>query len=182
MFFRKGCVSNNQSLIDCTDNFIIFATQIFSEMINRVLIRIRVLQVLYSFYINQEGSIQKAETELFFSFRKSYDLYFFLLLFMVEITDCYKKRVEQNKAKLLPTEKDLNPNTRLIENRFIDQLKNDRQLTQYLEERPLSWQEYDSFVKSVLNKILSSDIYLDYLKLDSTDYETDREFWQRRGV
>jgi len=148
-------------------------------MINRVLIRIRVLQILYSYYANQDSSVKKAESDLFFSFQKSYDLYFYLLLLLVELTDSYSKKIEMNKSKLLPTEEDLNPNTRLIDNRFVKSLRGNEAYTQYIKERPFSWHDHDVFLKSLLNKILNSDIYSDYISSPNTDFDADREFWRK---
>ncbi|MFR1813162.1 transcription antitermination factor NusB [Dysgonomonas capnocytophagoides] len=148
-------------------------------MINRVLIRIRVIQILYSTYQNGSGDLKKAENELMFSLQKSYDLYYFLLLLLVETTDAYAKRVEARKAKLLPTDEDLNPNTKLIDNLFIKQLKSNIQFNEYLEERPLSWDEYDNYVKGLLENILKSDTYAEYSQNVISDYESDREFWRK---
>lgn len=152
---------------------------VFIKMINRVLIRIRIVQVLYSFYQNQDGNIKKAESELQHSFQKSYDLYFFLLLLPIEITKAYLHRVELAKSKLLPTEEDKNPNIKLLNNLFIKQLENNIDFTNYLKERPLSWHENDSFIKSLLNDILSSDIYKEYLKNKENNYEEDKDFWRK---
>ncbi|MBZ4674384.1 MAG: transcription antitermination factor NusB, partial [Dysgonamonadaceae bacterium] len=83
-------------------------------MINRNLIRIRIVQIVYSWYQNSNNNLKNAEKELLQGFQKSYDLYFYLLLLMVKITDLYEERVEMKKNKFLPTEEDLNPNTHLI--------------------------------------------------------------------
>lgn len=148
-------------------------------MINRVLIRIRVIQILYSTYQNGSGDLKKAENELMFSLQKSYDLYYLLLLLLVETTDAYNKRVETRKAKLLPTNEDINPNTKLIDNLFIKQLKSNIQFDEYLSERLLSWDEYDNYVKGLLENILKSDTYAEYSQNPISDYETDREFWRK---
>ncbi len=155
------------------------SSNIFSEMINRVLIRIRVIQILYATYLNQSGDLKKAENELVFSFQKSYDLYYYLLLLLIELTDTYQKRVEARKAKLLPTEEDINPNMKLINNLFIKQLRENIQLKKYLTDRPLSWEENENYVKSLLDKILKSDVYEEYSKIENTDYDSDREFWRK---
>lgn len=147
-------------------------------MINRVLIRIRIVQVLYSYYQNKDGNIKKAESELQFSFQKSYDLYFYLLLLPVELTRAYSRRIESAKSKLLPSEKDINPNTRLLDNKFVKQLETNDELLNYLKNRPLSWHENDSFIKSLLNNILSSAIYKEYTEKENVDYETDKDFWR----
>lgn len=148
-------------------------------MINRVLIRIRIVQVLYSFYQNQDGNIKKTESELQHSFQKSHDLYFYLLLLPIEITKAYLHRIELAKSKLLPTEKDKNPNTKLLDNLFIKQLEVNEEFINYLKERPLSWHDNDAFIKSLLNDVLLSDIYQEYIKQKETDYEQDREFWRK---
>lgn len=148
-------------------------------MINRVLIRIRVIQVLYSTYLNESGDLKKAETELMFSLQKSYDLYYYLLALLIEITDTHTRRLESRKAKLLPTDEDINPNTRLSENLFIKQLKSNEQFNKYVSDRPQSWEDHENYVRSLLEKILNSDIYAEYLANEVSDYDTDREFWRK---
>ena len=48
-------------------------------MINRELIRIKVLQLTYAYYLNGNKNIENAEKELMFSISKAYDLYNYLL-------------------------------------------------------------------------------------------------------
>jgi len=148
-------------------------------MINRVLIRIRVIQILYSTYLNKSGDLNKAENELIFSFQKSYDLYYLLLSLLIEITDTYTRRVETRKAKLLPTKEDMNPNTRLIDNLFIKQLRANEYFNKYMSDRPQSWENHETFIKSLLDTILKSEVYLEYSENPNTDYDTDREFWRK---
>jgi N utilization substance protein B len=149
------------------------------EMINRVLIRVRVIQTLYAAYQNQDGSLKKAESDLNYSFQKSYDLYFFFLQLMIELTDAYDKRIEAGKAKLLPTDEDMNPNVKLLDNRFIRQLRDNKELHDYLKARPLSWREHESDVKRLLNLILESDAYKEYAADWYSSYFSDADFWRR---
>ncbi|MDU1905261.1 MAG: transcription antitermination factor NusB [Dysgonomonas sp.] len=148
-------------------------------MINRVLIRIRVIQILYSTYLNKSGDLNKAENELIFSFQKSYDLYYLLLSLLIEITDTYIRRVETRKAKLLPTQEDINPNTKLIDNLFIKQLRDNEYFNKYMSDRPQSWENHETFIKSLLDTILKSDVYQEYSENPNADYDTDREFWRK---
>jgi len=148
-------------------------------MINRVLIRIRVIQILYATYINQSGDLKKAENELIYSFQKSYDLYYYLLQLMIDITDTYSRRVESRKSKLLPSEEDMNPNTKLIENLFIKQLRQNEYFVKYMADRPYSWEDNENYVKSLLERILSSDTYSDYINSGISGYDADREFWRK---
>lgn len=148
-------------------------------MINRNLIRIRIVQIVYAWYQNSNNNLKNAEKELLQGFQKSYDLYFYLLLLMVKITDLYEERVEMKKNKFLPTEEDLNSNTHLIENKFIKQLRTNKTLNKYLSERPMSWDENETFVKNLLDTILGSEEYKNYTGNVSPTYADDKDFWRK---
>lgn len=148
-------------------------------MINRILIRTRIVQIVYAWYQNRNKDLRTVEKELLFGLQKSYDLYYYLLLLMVELTKAYDARIEAKRNKYLPTDEDLNPNTRLIENKFIGQLSQNHQFNKYLNERPMSWREHDAFVKNLLDEIIASDIYAEYANETKTDYNDDREFWRK---
>ncbi len=148
-------------------------------MINRNLIRIRVVQIVYAWYQNTNKDLRNAEKELMFGLQKSYDLYFYLLLLMVELTKAYENRVEAKRNKHLPSEEDLNPNTHLIHNKFMLQLRENAQFQKQLTERPLRWDANEAFVKNLLDTILASDTYKAYCGIASPTYEEDREFWRK---
>ncbi|MDL2256792.1 transcription antitermination factor NusB [Bacteroidales bacterium OttesenSCG-928-I14] len=148
-------------------------------MINRVIIRIKVLQIVYAFYQKDGSSLKSAENELMRSIGHSYDLYFYLLFLMVSLTDTEQKRLDAQKHKYLPTEKELNPDTRLIENKFIEQLQSNQTLESFITKHGNIWDNDDnSFLRSMLTKILESDLYQDYLKSEN-NYNSDREFWHK---
>ena len=147
-------------------------------MINRILIRIKVLQIVYSFYQNGNSDLKVAENELLFSLRKSYDLYHYFLLLIIEVTNLQKRTLDVKKNKYMPTHAELNPNTRLIDNRFAAQVAENAALQKYVAEQGLSWANDEEFVKSVLDIILASDLYNEYLDNENDSYETDKEFWR----
>ena len=62
-------------------------------MINRALIRTKVVQIVYSYLIDGDKSIDTAEKELFASLEKSYELYHLLLLIPVEVTHLQRLRI-----------------------------------------------------------------------------------------
>ena len=107
-------------------------------MINRNLIRIRVVQLVYSWYQGTNKDLLKAEKELMFGLQKSYDLYYYMFLLILEITKAYDSRVEAKKNKFLPTKEDMNPNLHLLRKKFTRQLEQNNQLTNYINERPVS--------------------------------------------
>lgn len=147
-------------------------------MINRILIRIKVLQIVYSYYQNGNNDLKVAENELLFSLRKSYDLYHYFLLLIVEVTNLQKRLLDVRKNKYMPTEAELNPNTRLIDNRFAAQVAENEALQKYVSEQGISWDNDDDFIRMVLEQILASDVYTEYLANENDSYETDKEFWR----
>lgn len=122
--------------------------------------------------------MQAAEKELELSLRKSYDLYFYLLLLIPDITYLHEVLLDNRRNKFIPTESELNPNTRLIENRFAKQLKENKTLNTYVLNENVSWINDEGLIKMVLDIILHSDIYAEYLVNPEDSYEVDREFWR----
>ena len=148
-------------------------------MINRVLIRLKIVQIVYAYYKNGSKNLDAGEKELFFSLSKSYDLYNYLLLLMVEITRYARKHLEIGKNKLLPTEEEKNPNTKFVDNRFIAQLEENKQLGDFVANQKKGWESDPDFLKALFDKIVSSDIYKEYMLSSVTSYEEDRELWRK---
>ena len=148
-------------------------------MINRELIRLKVIQVIYAYYQNEGKNVEAAEKELFFSLSKAYDLYNYLLLLMVEVTRFADRRIDNRRHKLRPTYEDLNPNTRFIDNAFMAQLAANEQLAEYSENQKRSWEDESEFVKRLFERIEASGIYQEYMAKDSLTYEDDRELWRK---
>lgn len=148
-------------------------------MVNRVLIRIKVLQIVYAYYQNGNVDLKSAENDLQFSMRKSYELYLSLLLLMVEVTRLQSRILEAKKEKYVPTEEELNPNLRFVNNRFIAQLAANETLLKEMKDNTISWDNDEDFVKRILDMILNSELYTNYLEAEEDNYEQDRQFWYR---
>ena len=149
-------------------------------MINRVLIRLKFVQIVYAYYQNGGKNLDTAEKELFFSLSKAYDLYNYLLLLMVEITRQAERKLNAAKSKLLPTKEELYPNMKFVANRFIAQLEINEQLQEFSETQKKTWENESEFVKSLCEKIMASDIYKEYMENESpSSYEEDRELWRK---
>ena len=148
-------------------------------MIHRVLIRLKIVQIVYAYYQNGGKNLDTAEKELFFSLSKAYDLYNYLLLLMVEVTKQANKRLNAAKNKLVPTKEELFPNTKFVENRFIAQLEVNKQLLEFSNNQKKTWENEADFVKTLCDKILESDIYKEYMASETSSYEEDRELWRK---
>lgn len=136
------------------------------------------LQIVFAYYQNGNSDLKVAENELRLSLRRSYDLYYYFLLLIIEVTHLQERRIDARKHKLRPTDEDLMPNTRLVENRFAHQLETNETLLDYVKEHGVSWANETDFIKNVLDLILDSDLYAEYINNPDSSYEIDREFWR----
>ncbi len=148
-------------------------------MINRVLLRIKIIQILYSFYKGDGNSVPAAEKELFHSIERTYDLYFHLLQLSIEITQYAASRIESKRNKLRPSEEDLNPNTRFIDNSFIRQLTTNTQFVEYLTNQKLSWVNHSDTIKQLYEELIKTDFYAEYMNAASVDYAADKDIWRK---
>ncbi len=148
-------------------------------MVNRILIRIKVVQMLYSYLLTQkERSFADAKKELKKSLEMAYQLYNYIFVLLVDLTDVQYQRLDLAKNKYLPSEEDLNPNMKFVDNLFIKELRDSEQFKQYLKDNPISWRDDDIFLKLLLDKIVKSDIYVLYMQEAGNNYVADCEFWR----
>ena len=148
-------------------------------MINRVLIRLKIVQIVYAYYKNSGKSIKTAEDEMFFSLSKAYDLYNYLLLLIAGVTHYAADRISFKSFKLRPTDSDINPNLKFVNNRFVAQLQCNEQLCKFAEKSKVNWVDNSDFVRRLLDKIEESDIYKEYMAAETSSYEEDKELWRK---
>lgn len=148
-------------------------------MINRVLLRIKILQIIYAFYKGDSHSVALAEKELFHSVEKTYELYFHLLQLAVEVTNYASNKIDARKNKLRPSDDDLNPNTRFVDNSFVTQLSKNVQLQNYIKENKISWDNNQDTVKTVYELVAASDSYVEYMSAEKADYAADKDIWRK---
>ena len=147
-------------------------------MINREIIRIKIVQLTYAYYQNGNKNIDSAEKELFFSLSKAYDLYNQLLMLIVAITRESRRRLEVIQAKAR-REGTPEPSRKFADNRFALQLESNKQLSDFMETQKRTWADEPEFVAHLFEIIEQSQIYKDYLDNEEDDYSTDRELWRR---
>ena len=78
---------------------------------------------LYAFNRREDDDLAKAENELMFSIGKSYDLYHYLMLLILEIADIADDKINQALRKRIPSHEDLNPKRKFIDNKIIAQIR-----------------------------------------------------------
>jgi len=148
-------------------------------MINRELIRIKVVQLVYAFYNNEGKTKENAEKEFLFSLDKAYELYHVLLMLMVSITHIARRTVEMqmNRARRLH-EQSVIP-TKFVNNLFIDQLSKNVQLRSFQNKEGEFWAEEEEFLRHLYKEITEQEYYQEYIRKPGNDFEEDREIWRK---
>lgn len=149
-------------------------------MINRVLIRVKVVQALYSYMLTRpDRTYEQAKNELQASFEKSYELYMYLLKLIIELTDLQERALDDARNKYLATEEDLNPNTRFVDNWLVKQLRDNETINVFFADKLVSWQDEIIFKRLTLDKVLNSEVYKEYMAMEKTDPASDCEVWKQ---
>ena len=123
---------------------------------------------------------EDAKNALAKSFDKAYELYHMLLRLSIDITGMQADRLENAKLKFLPTPDDLNPDMRFVDNAFVEAMSVNEGLTEFLGQNSAGWlDEDDVMVRHLLDKILESELYAEYMAAPTTSFEEDCEFWRK---
>lgn len=147
-------------------------------MINRILIRTKVVQMLYSYQLTKaDKTLTKAKKELQASLDKSYELYNSLLQLIIDITDLQDRELDDAKHKFLPSSEDLNPNMRFVENQLVKWLRNSEKLQNFVSDNKITWRDDELFLRLLLFKVTSSEEYKTYMAMEKTDFASDCEVW-----
>jgi len=145
------------------------------NMISRRILRIKILQLLYAYFQGADSSLNKFEKELFFSIQKTYDLYHYLLLLIIDIADYANSRIEIARQKMVPTREDLNPNTKFVDNAIIRQLRVNKQLNQYLNTTRLTWVNSPELIKKLHNRIRMTPFFKEYMEQSERSFDEDKK-------
>ena len=141
-----------------------FASSIQDTLINRVLIRAKVVQNLYSYILTRpECTLNKALKDLDASLSKTYELYHYLMRLPVELTHLQEMRLDEARNKYMPTEEELNPNMKFVNNRLVAAMAANEELQQYAQEHTVTWNDDPILERLVLDKIIKSDVYQEYM-------------------
>jgi transcription antitermination factor nusB len=147
-------------------------------MINRELIRIKIVQLTYAYYQNGNKNIDTAEKELLLSLSKAYDLYNYLLELIVTVTREERRRLDilTQRAEREGTEL---PSPKFAFNKFAVQLEENKMLNSFIEDKKLTWSTDTEFIHKLCNQIEQSEAYQEYMSAPEGNYEEDREIWRK---
>ena len=117
----------------------------------------------------------RSEKELHFNIEKAHELYYYLLLLIIDVILYAESRIEIARNKRIPTHEDLHPNTRFIENALVDQLRNNDRLLRFVDQHKLNWTNYPELVKDIYTRVVESEAYAAYMASEGGGYPEDKK-------
>ncbi len=143
-----------------------------TQMINRVLIRLKVVQVIYAYYQNGGQKTADADRELAQSIDSAYSLYKTLLFIPVAWARQIRKSVvrQQRMKEHVSRREQL-----LADNRLLAQMEGNAQLDAYVQSNDFDWLFESDWMQNTCAAILQSEAMEDYIQADKFDFEADKE-------
>ena len=148
-------------------------------MLNRRILRIKAFKVLYANILAGNSSLAQAETQLDQSCEATRDLYLYMLSVVPALTQIARDRQEAAKTKLRPTEEDLNPNTKFVDNALAKLIAEDIDLNKLLAKKKFSWAQYDLILKKVMTSVASKEYFQKYMESDKVSLAEDCKLFTR---
>ena len=148
-------------------------------MINRTLVRTRVVQTLFAYYKDGDKTPLTAKKELLKSFSDTYDLYVLLLDFVNEMTLYAEQQIQQAEQRAKVTHQSYAANRRFVNNRLAQQVFNNHHIRNYIANNQLSWDAGMSAVSTVYKQLQDMPFYRDYMRAPEDDFEADKRVWRR---
>ncbi len=136
------------------------------------------MQALYAFFRDEKADVKVAEKNLFTSIDKSYELFLYLLSFLNNLQFVARISMEEARAKRLPTQQDLNPNMKFVNNLFLTALNENKHINDAWKNYKVSWQNDQDLVRKVFNEIKNTAFFKEYLQNEQHSFDGDKKFIQ----
>ena len=142
-------------------------------MLSRRHLRIKVLQAAYAFFQGGNDDLAKGEKQLLVSIDKIHELIIYQLSFLIEIKDYAANRIVENKKKFFPTEDDLNPSLKFVENKGLKQIEDNREFRKMHDKLKINWSDEQGMVRKAYLTLKDSGYYQKYIEQIEDSYEHD---------
>lgn len=143
-------------------------------MLNRHFFRAKALQALYAYQVSNSSDILDAEKKLLVSLEKLSNLQVYLFSAILEIRSIALEQIEEAKQKYYPSEEELNPSLRFVENKMLSQLVDNADLTREIVRLKVNWSDSREVIKNIFTKFKNSESYKNYMNSQEESYDADK--------
>jgi len=144
-------------------------------MLNRRHLRIKVLQTIYAYQQSEDKNIQSFEKALLKSVDQVYEMYIWVLALLSEVSEYAITDAEGRANKFLPKEDDLNTNTRLANNTFIELLRQNKRYVELAKKYKVEVIFDRELVRSVFQLLKQSVEYQHYLESGERSLKVEKD-------
>ena len=146
-------------------------------MLSRRHIRLKVMQSLYSYFSAKEDNMPVAERAMLKHINEVVELNLVIIALLIELVKHADDFYEEGKKKHLPTEADLNPNRRFVDNELIALIREDNSLMNRVSKVSGIWLKNDyDIVRKLFTELYKSEQYTKYLAIEDKGIEVDQRF------
>ena len=137
-------------------------------MISRRNIRIKVMQSLYTVAtmdeLQTDDSKAKCVSILNEKLNRSLDLYVTSILYILKVAQYAERNAQLNQSKLIPTDDELQNNTKIAGNLFLWQILSNETFTEKVKTSHLEEHVNEDWIKKIFQQLQQSDLYKTYIK------------------
>lgn len=146
-------------------------------MLNRRFLRVKALQSIYAYHQSESSNLPQSERQLLEWVEDLYKLFVYQLSFWVETRQFAERRIEENKQKHFPTEEDLNPNMKFVDNRILKALDDNKHLMKLEEQYKINWADSrEDFIRNIFVKLTETPEYQGYMSNGKDSFSDDKHF------
>ncbi len=124
------------------------------------------MQNIFAWYTTEKKDVVSSQKLLMQSIDDVYEMYISMLALIVDITEYTAHDAAERANKHLPTHEDLNPNQKLLHNKFANVLKQNPDYVALVKKYGINWFSDPELIKAVFNKLKESKEYQAYLAED----------------
>lgn len=144
-------------------------------MLSRRHLRIKALQALYSYFMSNNLDLAIGEKNLVKNTARIYELVMWQIGFLLQVLKFAGQRIEENKKKFYPTEEDLNPNTKFINNILAEKMRANKDFIRKMNAYKVDWTDETEMVRKIYNEFRENSAYKLYMTNPSQSFDEDRE-------
>jgi N utilization substance protein B len=135
------------------------------------------LQSIYALRQSNNPDLEKQEKFLFYSIDQMLDLYALSLQLLVEMRKADRKFLVTSQQKHLATSEEKNFSTTFLDNKVLDLIEQNEDLSNYIENKKLNYWDLDGeYVTILLKDLRAKDFYKEYILKQNTSFKEDQDF------
>jgi transcription antitermination protein NusB len=148
---------------------------VLTPMLNRRHLRVKVLQALYAYHQTGGGDIKIQEKNLLQSIDKVFEMYIWMLSLISEVVNYADADATERSNKHIKTADDLKPNLKILGNRFITSLAENKEYLAALKKYKVEWSFEPELTKTLFIILKNSPEYAEYLAMTGDTIQTDKD-------